>query len=374
MVLKYVCAAIAILVSYLVYSIVTLTDIGKTVSLKNSDKCEKLPIDMPTEDLAIFGNFLIGATFDAIPAFHFHLGAAHCKPGSLISINPSTKSVKPIPTHGFPAEFQLNAHGIKLHNNKTLYVISHGYAKGGERIHLFDLSVVDGDVHATFKESFYFEGDHGMYNGLALVDENHFYLTQWIPFPDTEAGRDNSKVVSLYRILTLLFRSVCPIKFCTVVGKGLVKCEDKAFGKMPNGVQYEDKRLYVADSCEKSIRVYRVLENFDLEIIEKVSVSHSVDNIWLEDGKVYVAGINRIWDFVQYGEGIRAGKGHLNVPGGASKVFFDNGRWNAEVLLMQESLSLPASAIPFNGKLILSSIDEPSILICSDLASLAPTP
>lgn len=73
---------------------------------------------MPTEDLAVFEDLLIGVTFDSIPSFIKHFKASETKPGFLISINPKKKIVKKIEINGFPQEFQLNGHGLKLHNNK----------------------------------------------------------------------------------------------------------------------------------------------------------------------------------------------------------------------------------------------------------------
>lgn len=367
MVAKYVCGVLVIGISYLVYAFIGIMDINKTLVLKNNEGCEKIHLPMATEDLAVFGELLIGATFDSIPCFFKHLDASSSMPGYLISIDPKTKSVKQIVTHDFPAEFQLNAHGIKLFNNKTLYVISHGYAKGGERIHLFDLEEIDEDVHATFKESFYFEGDHGIYNGIALVDEKHFYITQWLPFPDLAEGRDNSFLVGLKRVLLQLFSSKSPVKLCTVIGKSKVKCEPKAFGYMPNGIFYDNKQLFVADSTEKSVVIYNVKDNFDLEFVQKVQNDHAVDNLWGKDGEIYVAGIAKVIDYIKFTEAIKKGHPATNLPGGASKIYFKDGKWTAEVIVMQDVFEL-ATSVVVTDKIYLASIHEKEILMCPKLS------
>ena len=350
-------------ISYLVYSLVAILDINKTLALKNNERCEKIQLPMATEDLAVFGELLIGATIDSTPSFFKHLDAITTLPGYLISIDPKTKSVKQIVTKDFPPEFQLNGHGIKLFNNKTLYVISHGYSKGGERIHLFDLELIGGDVHATFKESFYFEGDHGIYNGIALVDDKHFYITQWLPFPDLVEGRDNSFLVGLKRIGMQMFSSKNPVKFCTVIGKNEVKCEPKAFGFVPNGIYYDGQQLFVADSSEKAINIFNVKENFDLELVQKVQIDHLIDNLWGKDNEIYVAGIVKVIDYINFAEAIKKGHQPNKSRGGASKIYLKDGKWTAEVIVMQDLFEI-TTAVVVTDKIYLSSIHDKELIVC----------
>ena len=368
MVFKYICSLVILITSYITYVVVNQLDLTKELVLKNNKNCEKLAIPMATEDLAVFGDFIIGATFDSVPAFHKHFKASSCRPGSLISINLKTKSVVPIPTHGFPAEFQLNAHGIKIFNNNTLYVISHGYAKGGERIHLFDLNIVEGEIHATFKESYYFEGDYGMYNSIALIDEKHFFLTQWTPFADTEAGRDQSFWVGLSWLYLSLFRYEARLKFCRVLENAQVKCENKAEGKLSNGLFYENNLLFMSDSHDKSLSIFKVKENYELELIERLNIGYVTDNIYGKNGQVFVASIGSIWDLMQYGGAVSEDKVPITVPGGVTKVFLKDGKWTSETLIMQNDLSLTTSVV-VTDKIVISSVHDPFVLICPNIVN-----
>jgi hypothetical protein len=318
---------------------------------------------MPTEDLAIFKNFIIGATSDSIQTFYQHFSASKAKPGYLISIEKTSKEVKKIKTLNFPTEFQMNAHGIKVFNEKTLYVISHCYSKGGERIFIFDLELINDEVQATYIKSYYFEGEHGNYNAIALVSEKHFYLTQWIPFPDEPEGRDNSQLTSLNRILTSIYRTVNPIKFCTVLNDDNVKCEEVAYGNMPNGAWYENNKLFVADSADKSIRIYQVLKNFQLKSEGKVDIGHSVDNLWAVNGEVYTAGIARVWDYIAFSDAVKKGVKHQKVPGGASKISFVRGSWKVENIVMQDLADL-VSAVVVTDEIVISSVIDSSLVIC----------
>lgn len=363
MVFKYILAISILLFSYTIYSIIDLLDINKPLRYINNENCEKIHLPMATEDLAVFGDLLIGATFDSTPSFYKHFRAADTKPGFLISIDPKNKAAKKIKVNGFPQEFQINGHGLKLYN-KTLYVISHGYAKGGERILVFELELVGGEVEATYKDSFYFEGDHGIYNNLALVDDKHFYMTQWLPFPDSVEGRDNTFIVGLKRILTQIYLTHGEIKFCTITGKSQVSCETKAHGHIPNGVYYNKNQLFVADSIQKGVRIYNVKENFDLELKDIVSIGHSVDNIWGVNGELYIAGFNRIVDYIKFTDALKAGRPTEKMPGGGSKMYLKDGKWTVETVIMQDLLDL-ATTIVVTDKIFLSSIHDSELLVCS---------
>ena len=263
----------------------------------------------------------------------------------------------------FPEFFQLNAHGIKIFNENILYVISHSYNKGGERIFIFDLEVVEGQVQATYRKNYYFEGDYGMYNALALIDENHFYLTQWIPFPDQEIGRDQSQLTGLNRLLTSVYRSVLPIKFCEVLPGDQVKCTEKAYGNMPNGVVYHKGKLFVADSLDKSIRIYKVLKNFDLESEGKVQNYHLTDNIWMHGDDVIVAGLARIWDLMAFSDATLKNEAPCKVPGGVARLFQENNIWKVEQIVMQDLADLITSAV-ITDEIVMSSVIDPAIIFC----------
>lgn len=360
---KLILALLTVLLSYFIYTLVLLLDLDSPIQYHNNEKCTRLEIPMPVEDLALYKNFIIGATSDSIQTFYKHLSAAKAKPGYLIAIEKSSKAIQKVKMLNFPETFQMNAHGVKIFNENILYVISHCYSKGGERIFIFELEVVEDQVQATYKKSYYFEGDHAMYNSLALVDENHFYLTQWLPFPDQEEGRDNSQFTGLYRILTSIYRTVIPIKFCEVLPGDQVKCTAKALGNMPNGVVYNKGKLFVADSCDKSIRIYKVLSNFDLESEGKVQINHSIDNIWLHGDELIGAGVARVWDYIAFSDAVKKDKTPGKVPGGVVRVYQENNTWKVEQIVVQDLVDLISSAVITN-EIVISSVIDPALVIC----------
>ena len=192
MVFKYFCIVLVVLLAYLISTLATGLDLLKTTVLHDHTKCKRVPIDLPTDDLAVFGDFLIGATVDGIPVFFKHLSISKATPGGLISINSITKEVSSLKIKDFPEEYQLNAHGLTLYNKNTLYVLSHSYSNGGEIIFAFNLELNKGKVEATYLKSIKLGNEHGIYNSIYFMNENTFFITQWVPFPDDIEGRDLS--------------------------------------------------------------------------------------------------------------------------------------------------------------------------------------
>lgn len=71
------------------------------------------------------------------------------------------------------------------HEDNTAYVVNHAYAKGGERIEVFDIVVnSDGfiyqlDYKYSITGDFFNENAMGVLNALTVVDTNKFYVTRW---------------------------------------------------------------------------------------------------------------------------------------------------------------------------------------------------
>lgn len=344
-------------------SVAKSIDYWKIPLMHNSSSCERVNIEMPTEDLIEFGKFLIGATSDSISMYYKHQSAGQAPPGYLISIDPSTKEVVRIPTHNFPSQYQMNAHGITLFNNKTLYVLSHSYDKGGEIVFLFNLEIKNGHVEATFFKPIKISEEHGIYNGIAIVSNQYFYITQWMPFADSEQGRDMSMPTSLYRTGLSLYTKTNSVKLCMVLVDTAI-CSPKAYGHMPNGIVLHDKLLFVADSLEKIVLIYHIDENLELTKIASVPISHALDNLHYKNGIVYVTGIASLMDYLKYSATIREGKTPHFVPGGFSKVYKEGVTWKSKEVLMQDKLSLPSSSVVLEKKVVISSVIDSALLFC----------
>jgi hypothetical protein len=51
---KIIFAFLIVLLSYYVYTVVLLLDLDSPIQYKNNEKCKRIELEMPTEDLAIF--------------------------------------------------------------------------------------------------------------------------------------------------------------------------------------------------------------------------------------------------------------------------------------------------------------------------------
>ena len=96
----------SILFAFYLYTLDKILDFRKEHKLHNYHSCEKIPIEMPTEDLAIFGEYIIGASSDCSIIFGKHLAADSISPGFLFSYHPKTKKVSKILMKRFPETLQ----------------------------------------------------------------------------------------------------------------------------------------------------------------------------------------------------------------------------------------------------------------------------
>lgn len=364
---KYICMGIFVILAYYSYTVVELLQINKETVLHHHESCEKIEIPMPSEDLIVFGDWVIGATGDGVPMYYEHLQGSKARPGFLIAINPKTRAVSQIDLENFPPTYQINGHGLTLFGKNTLYVLSHSYHKGGERVFIFELESKPDTVLAKYKDSYSF-GDyaHGNYNGIAVINEKQFYVTQWIPFPDTVEGRDNSFLTTFKRMGKSIYTKSNPVRFCTVKDDKNVECVDKVYGFIPNGILYTDGKLFFADSIERTVSIFSIEENFDLKLIQKVKITHTLDNLCAVGKEVYVTGISKLLDYLLFGESVKNKEPKLHhVPGGFSKLFVQNGQWVAEEVIMQDLISLPSSVAIIDGIVTITSIIDPSLAFCT---------
>jgi hypothetical protein len=285
--------------------------------------------------------------------------------GYLVSVDPSTQSVSKIETSGFPPHFQLNAHGLTIHSNNILYVLSHSYHKGDERLFTFELSEEDGKVKAKFLKTWSFGQVHGNYNGIAVVNSTHFYVTQWIPFPDQVEGRDNSFFTTFQRMSKSIYTQSNPVRLCQVTSGESIDCTDVAFGYIPNGILYHRNQLFFADSIGRTVNVFDVRDDLKLTLVQKVPISHTLDNLCAVGNEVYVTGISKLVDYLLFGESVKNHPEKLHhVPGGFSRLENVKGKWSSSEVIMQDLISLPSS-VAITGKTVtFTSIIDGAFVFC----------
>jgi hypothetical protein len=155
-----------------------------------------------------------------------------------------------------------------------------------------------------------------------------------------------------------------PVRLCRVENNKTVTCVDKAYGFIPNGILYHQKKLFFADSIERTVSVFDVKDNLDLVLLQRVPISHTLDNLCAVGDKVYVTGINKLVDYLLFGESVKAaGKLHL-VPGGFSELEQRNSKWTAKEVIMQDLISLPSSVAILDDVVTFTSIIDAAFVFC----------
>ena len=178
MILKIICIAVGVLIGYLALMLIDFMDLTKALKVHHNTACTRIDMKETSEDLIVYSDHIIGVTGDSLSMFYRHLSASKAYPGKLIGANPETKEVYEIEVSNFPSEFQINAQGITLFNTNLLYVLSHSYNKGGEIIFIFLLTKKNEKIEAFYQSSIKLGNDHGLYNSLAIIDTQHFFVSQ----------------------------------------------------------------------------------------------------------------------------------------------------------------------------------------------------
>lgn len=352
----------SVIIGYLFYYMVDQLDLSKPLILHNHSRCERIEIGEATEDLASYGDYLIGATSDSINLYYKHLSASKALPGHLISIHIGTRTVSELPIFGFPSHIQINSHGLTIYNNKTLYLISHSYSKGGELVLVFDIQYTD-RIEVKYLRTINLGDNYGAYNGIAVVNSEYFYITQWIGIPDTLEGRDNSLLTSLYRVFLFFFTKTNGVKLCRVAGDDAI-CEFKARGYMHNGIAKVDDTLYIADSMTKTVEVYNITKSLGLDHVASVKISHTVDNLHYSDGIIYAAGFTHLIDYAKFSDAVKKDRIWPFVTGGFSKIKHDSSNWVAEEVIIQDKISFTSTGTIVDNQAIISSVIDPALLFC----------
>ncbi|CAG9316320.1 unnamed protein product [Blepharisma stoltei] len=191
--MKIIPIVLIIVVSWLVYFVINCLDLFVNVKLHHDEDCEKIMLPLEAEDLAWYGNVIISGMSDLKASFYKHLAAKQIQKGSLIYIDPISKSWGYISMINYPENLPFNPIGFDIYNNKTLYAINTAFGDFGERIEVFSLSDSKEGIQAHYLRSIIFGNNWlGKLNDIAVLKEGHFYVSEEIFYPDTPEGRDHS--------------------------------------------------------------------------------------------------------------------------------------------------------------------------------------
>ena len=138
-----------------------------------------------------------------------------------------------------------------------VYVISHSYMNGGERIEVF--KVTSGkSVTLTYEKSLILPNSlMGVSNDLVVLRKGKaFFVTKFLPFADKRSGRDSSTFANYERWTKSVLGGYSELFYCkkeTEISEKeeSLKCDVYlAGGAEFNGMEYDEARgtLYVSDT------------------------------------------------------------------------------------------------------------------------------
>ncbi|CAG9329302.1 unnamed protein product [Blepharisma stoltei] len=363
--LKLIICLLTIGVSWLAYFLLNKLDVFVTNNLHHDEKCEKISLPSEAEDFAIYGNFIISGMGDILACYYKHLSAQKAQKGSLIYIDPKTKHWGYIPMLEFPSDLPFNPLGIDIHNNNTLYAINMAFGNSGERVEVFSLFESAEGIQAKYLRSIEFGNEWlGRLNDIAVIKEGHFYISEWLVYPDLPEGRDHSLLTTIKKMFWNVSGKYTNVLYCKEVQGKAPECMSQAKGYMVNGINKINNQLFVADTVEKSVYIYNIQEDYSLALAETVSFSHHLDNIVVQkDGSILVTGINRMIEFMELADRLKADKEKSPVVSTISRMTKNDGSWKVEEVIVEDKI-FAASAVIEDGNIFIGGPTDNFILTC----------
>lgn len=197
-----------------------------------------------------------------------------------------------------PKGVTFHPHGMYLDSKRNLiYVISHSYMNGGERIEVFEVTTLPRGMGIRHKRSLILpEYLMGVSNDLIVLDEGKtIFVTKFLPIYDPPTGRDTSTCANYERWIKTILGGYTEVYKCEV-GDDLDDLQCSVFltkGDEYNGIEWDEKRstIYVADVLKSEVRAVKIdKETKEIKKITDYNVKHHPDNLVLIGDMLY-AGV-----------------------------------------------------------------------------------
>ena len=324
--------------------------------------------------------------------------------------------VEKLKMNNFPL-ISFHPHGFGLYRQKDeLYVVNHAYDDGGERVDVFHIiDHLSDEIHhpidnnnnnnnSDIKESKEIElnyirsivfGDDkmGILNDVIGVSEDEFYVTKYLPFPDTKYGRGTDFIYAIKELIYLTqpvplsWTSIyyCNFKLATKMKGGNEYgedgCKEVAFPAfMWNGItaeysfdQSNNSYTYhsvIAYDFMSGIHVFNRSSNGDLTLYSKFSIPNYADNIEYDPSSSSVSYGGMLKLGLCYGEWYNAmaksidGKTQINCPIHSAKLNIKNGERKDLIIHDGSLLGGAASSVVVGDKVVIGSFADDGFLIC----------
>ena len=289
-----------IFISYIVYNEITINDYFKKNEKINSSKsqdCHVIQSENPIETfIPLTDNFFIGGSTSYGKRYQNFKYLEHIyEKGSIVVYDKKNEKIFDIEIEGFPKNVPISPDGMDYYNGK-LYVISHAFLEG-ERVEVFKVSL--NPLKLIYEKSFKFDDKYfGKFNSITVINDNIFYVSEWltIPLPLNKNISFTHKILLKYydtikRGLKLRFTGMNQFNMKT----NTLKKIDNSYGIANNGITYdrENKLLYLAQTFDKNIKVFKLDEKGDIEkYVKDIPTEYTLDNLYFDqDTKLLYAAI-----------------------------------------------------------------------------------
>jgi hypothetical protein len=382
---------IAVLI-YSVYDRLQILEAFKDFASKPETPCKLIHGVRGAEDLIKWKDVIFATNLDSYPLWLWGKptsNASLAEPGSiyvLSNLDSDNEVLEKASILNYPPNVVMHSHGIGLlHSQDLLFVVNHAYAKGGERVDIFQITKnANQKVELLYQSTVQFDTWMGTLNDIVPVSKDEFYVTNYLPVVDTKEGRPNDFSSKLLRILYSLsqplfkFTHILYCKgtkgnsddICKVVGPG---------AGMWNGITAtpDGKTIFVNDLLAKTIYSFSRTASNDLQQVKTYKSEHVLDNIEYMDGKIWRGGLAKLTDSMKFDAdyehhpdyilpSFNQGKspsGLLN-PGHVSSLDLATGNFTTHVVHHGSLLSGFASGIRHKNKVIVGSYYDDGVLIC----------
>jgi len=314
----------------------------------------------------------------------FGQGIAQSKPGGIWVLDFSQKRIlEPVKLHikGVPEGLTFRFHGLDVSNaTDRIYAVNHQESKSS--VDVFEITYnteclgetwscppVTLTFHTTVTSQHF---PHAGINDVAEVDSDHFYVTQFQPFPLPAKGTHNPRGVEILQTLMALPIFVFNLKWTTVyvcsVSQATCETATEEMFSGANGMTVSPDRrtVFVNDPVQKLVTVLRKAEKgHQLTKEAEIKLTVPVDNIEYDDeaDEILMGTIPDIFAAKKFMEG----NWSVAVPGGmavASRL--PTGGWKVRDVLEHDGtkLSQISAAARFRGTVVLGTPGSEGLLVC----------
>ena len=273
------------------YNEITIYDYFKKNSKINSSKsqnCKIIPSEYPIETfIPLTNDLFIGGSTNYKERFRNLKYLNHIyEKGSIIYLDKNKEKISDIEIENFPKEVPISPDGMDYFNGK-LYVINHAYLEG-ERIEVFKVDL--NPLKLIYEKTFKFDDNYfGKFNSITVINDDIFYVSEWltIPLPLTKnISFINKFLLKYYDIIKRALR----LKFCAMnkfnMRTNSLQKIDNSYGIANNGITYdrENRLLYLAQTFDKNIKVFKLNEKGDVEkFIKDIPTEYGLDNLYFDN-------------------------------------------------------------------------------------------